>query len=1004
VALDIIRSAALLLALCMLQSINLRVLRDHARAAAVVGGLIFGAVTVVGMVIPLVVAPGVIVDARSVVLVCAGLFGGPVVAVISAAIAAAYRGYLGGQGMVVGISVILTCAILGLAYRHLYLRGKVGIGAVQLLAFGAVVHVLLASGVYQMLPPDQAPQLALTLGWILVLVFTPATMVLGLILKDAADRVATERELLQTSARLRAIGDAIPDPLFVLDADGRYVEILSSSNDRLFLPADQLRGRLMHEVLPGAVADMMLDHVKRTLAMGTVHAFEYDLPTMAGLRHFEARLRPLEAVAGQQRAVVLLSRDITERHDFHVQLKASEERFRHLLQNIPTLAVQGYAADGTTIYWNTACERLYGYTAQEAIGKNLVDLIIPLSLHDVIRTAIADMVTSGRTPKASELVLQRKDGNAITVHSSHAVVQQSDGSKLLFCFDIDLTDRKKAEDELRVAAIAFEAQEGIMVSDASQKILRVNQAFTRITGFLPQDVVGRTHEVLSSGWHDADFYASIETALDMEGRWEGEIWSRRKDGEVFPKWLNIKVVKDTMGLTTHYVGTFMDVTHRKAAEDQIRRLAFYDALTGLPNRRLLMDRLQQAIASATRSRQGGAILFIDLDHFKTLNDTMGHDKGDLLLQQVSNRLTDAVRGEDTVARLGGDEFVVMLENLGEDPQEVATRATAIGQKLIAALNKPYQLVGAEYHSTPSMGVALYFGNDTGIDDLLKQADMAMYQAKNSGRNCMRFFDPHMQAAVSGRAALENDIRRGILLGQFLLFYQPQVNAAGAVVGAEALLRWAHPERGMVSPANFIPVAEESGHILALGSWVLEAACAQLLVWADDPVTEGLTLAVNVSSRQFRQPDFADYVLGLLDYTGANPQRLKLELTESLLADNLEDLIGKMAVLRERGVGFSLDDFGTGYSSLSYLKRLPLDQLKIDRSFVSDVLTNPNDASIAKTIVTLGRGLGLSVIAEGVETAEQRDFLLAAGCDTYQGYFFSRPVPADQFERYLLSTQ
>jgi diguanylate cyclase (GGDEF)-like protein/PAS domain S-box-containing protein len=707
---------------------------------------------------------------------------------------------------------------------------------------------------------------------------------------------------------------------------------------------------------------------------------------------------------GRKRAVVLLSRDITDRHDSQIKLQESEQRFRELLQNIPSMAVQGYAPDGTTVYWNAASERLYGYSGQEALGRNLLDLIIPEPLREPIQAAIREMVQTGQAPAASELLLRDKSGSQVPVYSSHAIVDQGDGSKVLFCFDIDLTERKRTESELRIAAIAFEAQECMMVADAQRVILRVNQAFTQITGYEPRDVVGKTPDILSSGWHDEKFFAAMRSELASQGRWEGEVWSRRKDGEIYPQWLNITAVTDTGGNVTNYVATFVDITHRKAAEDQIRRLAFYDSLTGLPNRRLLMDRLQHAMATSARSNQCGALLFIDLDHFKTLNDTMGHDKGDLLLQQVGQRLMETVREEDTVARLGGDEFVVMFEGLGATPVEAAARATNLGEKVISILNNAYQLAGAEYHSTPSIGVALFSGTEVGIDDLLKHADLAMYQAKNAGRNGMRFFDPQMQASVSLRAALEKDIRRGILLGQFLLFYQPQVHADGRVVGAEALLRWAHPERGMVSPADFIPIAEESGHIISLGSWVLEAACAQLLVWAEDPRTEPLTLAVNVSARQFRQPDFAEYVLGLLDYTGANPLRLKLELTESLLADNLEDVIVKMGALRARGVGFSLDDFGTGYSSLSYLKRLPLDQLKIDQSFVADVLTDPNDASIAQTIVALGRGLGLAVIAEGVETEAQKNFLLQAGCETYQGYLFSKPIPADQFDRYIQSVR
>jgi diguanylate cyclase (GGDEF)-like protein len=508
--------------------------------------------------------------------------------------------------------------------------------------------------------------------------------------------------------------------------------------------------------------------------------------------------------------------------------------------------------------------------------------------------------------------------------------------------------------------------------------------------------------MLSSGWHDEAFYAQMNEALDKEGHWEGEIWNRRKNGDVYPQLLHISSVVDDRGAVSHYVATQIDITQRKAAEDQVRQLAFYDTLTGLPNRRMLMDRLQHALAASARSGTCGALLFIDLDHFKTLNDTLGHDKGDLLLQEVAQRLIDGVREEDTVARLGGDEYVVMLEGLDGLRETAASQATLVGEKIIATLNKPYRLAGHEYHSTQSMGLTLFSGHDAALDDLLKQADMAMYQAKNAGRNGLRFYDPLMQAAVTLRAELEVDIRQGLLFGQYELYYQPQVDQQGRVLGAEALLRWNHPQRGMVSPAVFVPVAEESGQIVALGNWVLETACAQLVSWSQDPATEHLILAVNVSSRQFKQQDFADYVLAMLDYTGANPQRLKLELTESMLADNVEDLIAKMTALRARGVGFSLDDFGTGYSSLSYLKRLPLDQLKIDQSFVRDVLTDPNDAVIAKTIVTLGCSLGLTVIAEGVETAEQRDFLIQSGCEAYQGYLFSRPLPAEAFAGYLQS--
>jgi diguanylate cyclase (GGDEF)-like protein len=447
---------------------------------------------------------------------------------------------------------------------------------------------------------------------------------------------------------------------------------------------------------------------------------------------------------------------------------------------------------------------------------------------------------------------------------------------------------------------------------------------------------------------------------------------------------------------------YHDVTDLHLASAEIQSLAFYDPLTHLPNRRLLIDRLEQATASSARTGREAALLFIDLDHFKTLNDTLGHDVGDLLLQQVAQRLTSCVREGDTVARLGGDEFVVMLADLSEQAVDAATQVETVAKKILDALNQVYRLATHEYRSTPSIGVTLFSGHGCAIDELLKQADIAMYQAKRAGRNTVRMFDPAMQAAISARAAMELDLRKALLEREFVLYYQPQVDASGRVIGAEALLRWRHPERGLVSPAEFIPLAEETGLILPLGQWVLETACTQLAAWTAMPETAHLSLAVNVSARQFSLPHFVQEVLAVIEQTGVPPTQLKLELTESLLLENAEEVIAKMLALKERGVSFSLDDFGTGYSSLSYLKRLPLDQLKIDRSFVRDILIDPNDAAIARTVVALGQSLGLAVIAEGVETEAQRGFLAANGCLTYQGYLFSPPLPAPEFEAFVRS--
>lgn len=560
--------------------------------------------------------------------------------------------------------------------------------------------------------------------------------------------------------------------------------------------------------------------------------------------------------------------------------------------------------------------------------------------------------------------------------------------------------RREADVRQRIAATAFESQEGMFVTDASHHILQVNSAFTLMTGYRAAEVVGQTPHVLASGRHGADFYAEMHERLVTEGAWQGEIWNRRKDGAVFPEWLTITAVKDDAGVITHFVATLTDITQRKANEEEIKQLAFYDPLTHLPNRRLLMDRLEQALATCTRSKQHGALLFLDLDKFKTLNDTLGHAMGDMLLKDVSVRLSQAVRECDTVARLGGDEFVVLLENLNADRVAAASEVEAIGHKILRLLNEPHDLIGNSYRSSSSMGIALFQDQSQSRDDLIKHADMAMYQAKEAGRNALRFYDPDMQTSVLARAQAEAELQAGIEAKQFVLFFQPQVGPDGAVTGAEVLLRWQHPVRGLLSPAEFIGLAEETGLILPLGIWVMEATCQQLVQWMQDPAYSRLVLSVNVSARQFSQPGFAQSVMEVVHRTGVPADHLKLELTESLLVSDLAGVVTKMGELKSLGISFSLDDFGTGYSSLSYLKQLPLDQLKIDQSFVRDVLTDPNDASIAKTVIALGCSMGLEVIAEGVETSTQHAFLQAEGCHAFQGYLFGRPMPMAELMSYL----
>ncbi|OIR10765.1 cyclic di-GMP phosphodiesterase Gmr [mine drainage metagenome] len=541
---------------------------------------------------------------------------------------------------------------------------------------------------------------------------------------------------------------------------------------------------------------------------------------------------------------------------------------------------------------------------------------------------------------------------------------------------------------------------GVMITDAEGRIVEVNPAFTRITGYASEDVYGRNPNLLASGRHDHEFYREMWDDIKTSGHWEGEIWNRRKNGEVYPGWLNINPVRDANGALLHYVGMFSDISKRKEAEAQIHQLAFYDPLTDLPNRRLLIERLQQAFAFGMRSGQHGAVLFLDLDNFKALNDTRGHDVGDQLLTEVAKRLNKCVRDGDTVARLGGDEFVVVLESLSSAPDDAAAQADTAAEKIRDELSRPYLLADHTCHTTPSIGVVLFRGQQQSLDEVMKFADTAMYQAKTAGRNTIRFYDPVMQAAVEARAELEEDLRHALELRQLLLFYQIQMDNRNHPIGAEVLLRWQHPGRGLISPAQFIPLAEETGLIIPVGLWVLQTACAQLKTWQGDERARNLTLAVNVSAKQFRHPDFVVQVQRTLAESGAKPGLLKLELTESIVLEDVEDAIAKMRELKEAGVSFSMDDFGTGYSSLQYLKRLPLDQIKIDQSFVRDIVTDSNGAAIVQTIIAMGEMLGLNVIAEGVETEAQREFLDLRGCHAFQGFLYGRPAPLQDFEARL----
>jgi diguanylate cyclase (GGDEF)-like protein/PAS domain S-box-containing protein len=561
-------------------------------------------------------------------------------------------------------------------------------------------------------------------------------------------------------------------------------------------------------------------------------------------------------------------------------------------------------------------------------------------------------------------------------------------------------ERQDADINLRTqASLLDKAQDAIIVRGIDDQVLFWNKSAERMYGWTRDEALGRKIQELMSD-DPAELLAAKNAALET-GHWIGEAERNCRDGSTVTVQVRLSLIRNDAGEPEALLSINTDISQRKAAEREIQRLAFYDPITALPNRLLLLDRLQHALTITGRSGVTGALLFIDLDNFKAVNDTLGHDRGDQLLQQVAQRLRACVYEIDTVARFGGDEFVVLLENLSKDRNEAATQARQICEKILHAFGAPIILDSFVRHTTASIGVTLFDTLECSAGELLKQADLAMYEVKAAGRNGARFFDPEMQTVVTARATLETDLRHALQHDEFLLHYQPQICRDGMVTGAEALIRWQSPARGLVSPAAFIPIAEDTGLILPMGRWVLEQACAQLARWARTPGLSSLSISVNVSARQLRQPGFVEEVREVLAQAGAAPHKLKLEITESLLVDDTETTIDTMRSLKAQGLGFSLDDFGTGYSSLSYLKRLPLDQLKIDQSFVSDVLTDQNDAAIAQTILALGRCLHLNVIAEGVESAEQHEFLMEHGCHAFQGYFFSRPVPVERFEEFVL---
>ncbi|WP_114969102.1 putative bifunctional diguanylate cyclase/phosphodiesterase [Rhodoferax ferrireducens] len=696
-----------------------------------------------------------------------------------------------------------------------------------------------------------------------------------------------------------------------------------------------------------------------------------------------------------------------------VQLELDAARARYF--DLYDLAPVGYCTvdeAGLILHANLTASALLGLARSELVKRPISRLIIQAD-QDIYYLLRKQLLESGE-PQSCELRMMAHDGTSFWAHLAATAAQSSADAPVLRVVLSDISARKRAEQQLiaseeslRQSALHSQTildnmADGVITIDAQGLIESFNKAASTIFGYRLEAVLGRNvamlmPEPVRSHYNDLLQLSQSTGPASIVGL-PREIQGQREDGSIFP--MSLSVSRISRARQPIYIGIVRDITQHRQDEEEIRRLAFYDPLTGLPNRRLLIDRLKQAMATSRRTGQHGALMFLDLDHFKRLNDTLGHAVGDVLLQQVAIRLKDCVREGDSVARLGGDEFVVLLEGLSIHDHEAAAQTEAVANKILDASGQPYDLLGHTYSSTPSIGIVVFMEEHEAMDELLKKADVAMYQAKSAGRNTVRFYDSATQAAASAHAELEKDMHRDLADNKFVLHYQIQVDADGTPVGAEALVRWNHARLGMLAPAHFIRLAEATGMILPLSQWILDTACAELATWASQPQTARWTMAVNVSESQFSRADFVTTVATALQNTGINARLLSLELTERMLVDDVANSITKMNTLKALGVGFSLDDFGTGYSSLSYLKQLPLDQLKIDQSFVRDVLTNPSNAVIARTVVALGHSLGLTVIAEGVETAAQCALLSELGCDAFQGLHFGPPAPASELARFI----
>lgn len=817
------------------------------------------------------------------------------------------------------------------------------------------------------------------------------------IIRDVTERLKAEAALKESEERYRSVVSALEEGVILVDADGMILTWNGAAERLLKLSTFDLEGK------PYQVESSLLFYEDGTVLAPSEYPVAVTLRTGKPCSNvtvgtltsageplwLSVNTQPLKR-SGETRpyAVVVSFADVTARKRTADELREERDFTAAILDGAGALVLV-LNRELRIIRFNRACEMLTGYRAAEVMGRSVLDFLIAKSDVERTREHLARL-WAGESTVDMEVCINTKQGEARHIAWSGSVLRDAKGAaKFIVSAGIDMTEQMRATEAMRLTTKVFESStEGILVTDASARVLQANPAFTLITGHEVEHIVNKVPPMLDRGNQE------LWLALNEHGVWQGENWDRRKDGDRYPQWLTVSAVRNERNEVTNYVVVFSDITTRKQAEDRLNYLANHDPLTGLANRALFMERLQQALAHAHRNTQVVALIFMDLDRFKIINDTLGHAIGDKLLQTVGKRIRSCARAEDTIARFGGDEFTILLEDIGEELD-----VTGFVQKVLNAFSTPLMLEGHEIFVTPSVGISLYPNDGVDAQSLLKNADAAMYRAKDLGRNNYQFFTADMNSRASTRLAIENSLRKALERKEFRLYYQPQVNIeTGRITSMEALLRWQHPEFGLFQPAQFIPIAEETGLIIPIGEWVLRTACAQTKLWHREQLP--LRVAVNLSGRQILQSDLLAMVKNVLEETGLDPTFLELEITESVAMEYAEETIAMLRELKDMGIRIAIDDFGTGYSSLSHLKRFPIDTIKIDRSFVRDITTGEDDANITGAMIAMAHSLKLEAIAEGVESAAQLEFLQAHACGSAQGFFFNHPLPADKLAQVL----